>query len=106
VRKILHQESPANFPNVSWYTGDNIEMAFGQGTTAVTPIELANAYATFANGGTRYEPEVAAAVINPHGKIVERYAPRVLGHVSLPPSVRNPILAGLTGVVEDPSGTA
>jgi penicillin-binding protein 2 len=106
VRKILHQESPANFPNVSWYTGDNIEMAFGQGTTAVTPIELANAYATFANGGTRYEPEVAAAVINPHGKIVERYAPRRLGHVSLPPSVRNPILSGLTGVVEDPSGTA
>jgi cell division protein FtsI/penicillin-binding protein 2 len=26
--------------------------------------------------------------------------------VSLPGSVRNPILAGLTGVVEDPSGTA
>jgi penicillin-binding protein 2 len=106
VRKELHAASPANFPNVSWYTGDNIEMAFGQGTTAVTPIELANAYATFANGGTRYEPEVAAAVINAHGKVVERYAPRVLGHVSLPPSVRNPILAGLTGVVENPSGTA
>jgi penicillin-binding protein 2 len=72
----------------------------------VTPIELANAYATFANGGTRYEPEVAAAVINAHGKIVERYAPRVLGHVSLPPSVRDPILSGLTGVVENPLGTA
>jgi penicillin-binding protein 2 len=105
-RILLHNESPANFPNVTWYTGDNIEMAFGQGTTAVTPIELANAYATFANGGTRYEPEVAAAVINAHGKIVERYAPRVLGHVSLPPSVRDPILSGLTGVVENPSGTA
>jgi penicillin-binding protein 2 len=105
-RLLLHQESPANFPNVTWYTGDNIEMAFGQGTTAVTPIELANAYATFANGGTRYSPEVAAAVINAHGKIVERYEPRVLGHVSLPASVRNPILAGLTGVVENPSGTA
>jgi penicillin-binding protein 2 len=105
-RILLHNESPANFPYVTWYTGDNIEMAFGQGTTAVTPIELANAYATFANGGTRYEPEVAAAVINAHGKIVERYAPRVLGHVSLPPSVRDPILSGLTGVVENPLGTA
>jgi penicillin-binding protein 2 len=106
VLKTLHEESPANFPNYQWYTGDNIEMAFGQGATAVTPIELANAYATFANGGTRYSPEVAAAVINAHGKIVERYEPRVLGHVSLPPAIRNPILAGLTGVVEDPSGTA
>lgn len=106
VRKALHAEAPKAFPHASWYTGDNIEMAFGQGTTAVTPIELANAYATFANGGTRYAPEVAAAIINPHGKVVIRYQPRVLGHVSLPPGVRNPILQGLTGVVNDPRGTA
>ena len=50
-------------------------MAFGQGTTALTPIALANAYATFANGGTRYTPEVAAAVVNAHGKVVMRYRP-------------------------------
>jgi penicillin-binding protein 2 len=106
VRKALHAEVPKAFPTVSWYTGDNVEMAFGQGTTAVTPIELANAYATFANGGTRYAPEVAAAIINPHGKVVIRYQPRVLGHVSLPPGVRNPILQGLTGVVNNPRGTA
>jgi len=106
VRKILHAEAPAAFPNVAWYTGDNIEMAFGQGTTALTPIEMANAYATFANGGTRYEPEVAAAVINAHNQVVERYQPRVLGHVNLPASIRDPILQGLEGVVENPSGTA
>ncbi len=106
VRKILHAEAPAAFPNVAWYTGDNIEMAFGQGTTALTPIEMTNAYATFANGGTRYEPEVAAAVINAHNQVVERYQPRVLGHVNLPASIRDPILQGLEGVVENPSGTA
>jgi penicillin-binding protein 2 len=81
-------------------------MAFGQGTTAVTPIEMANAYATFANGGTRYEPEVAAAIINAHNKVVVRYQPRVLGHVNLPASIRDPILQGLEGVVESPRGTA
>ena len=85
--------------------GDNIEMAFGQGTTALTPIAMANAYATFANGGTRYTPQVAAAILNPHGQIVERYLPRVAGHVSLPARVRDPILAGLEGVVDSPSGT-
>ena len=106
VRKLLHAQAPKAFPNVAWYTGDNLEMAFGQGTTAVTPIEMANAYATFANGGTHYAPEVAAAVVDAHGKVVVRYAPRVLGHVNLPPSIRNPILAGLTGVVENPAGTA
>jgi penicillin-binding protein 2 len=106
VRKELHAEAPKDFPYTSWYTGDNIEMAFGQGTTALTPIGLANAYATFANGGTRYAPEVAAGVINAHGQTVIRYGPRVLGRVSLPPGVRNPILAGLEGVVMNPSGTA
>ena len=106
VRKLLHAQAPLAFPHVAWYTGDNIEMAFGQGTTAITPIELANAYATFANGGTRYTPEVAAAVVSPHGRIVQRYLPRVVGHVSLPARVRDPILQGLTGVVADPSGTA
>ncbi len=106
VRRELHAESPKNFPDVSWYTGDNIEMAFGQGTTALTPLALANAYATFANGGTRYAPEVAAAIVNAHGQTVIRYGPRVLAHVSLPPRVRNPILQGLEGVVMSPEGTA
>jgi penicillin-binding protein 2 len=49
---------------------------------------------------------VAAAVINAHNKVVVRYQPRILGHVSLPPSVRDPILQGLEGVVENPRGTA
>jgi penicillin-binding protein 2 len=81
-------------------------MAFGQGTTAVTPIEMANAYATFANGGTRYAPEVAAAILDAHGHIVIRYQPRVLGTISLPASIRNPILQGLLGVVNSSQGTA
>lgn len=105
VRQILHAQAPKAFPNVAWYTGDNIEMAFGQGTTALTPIAQANAYATFANGGTRYTPEVAAAVLDPHGKVIERYLPRVAGRVSLPPRVREPILQGLEGVVSNPTGT-
>ena len=106
VRIALHKAAPLAFPNDTWYTGDNIEMAFGQGSTAITPIAMADAYATFANGGTRYAPEVAAAVVSPTGRVVVRYGPRVLGHVSLPASVRDPILQGLEGVVQNPSGTA
>ncbi|HEY5304425.1 MAG TPA: penicillin-binding transpeptidase domain-containing protein [Acidimicrobiales bacterium] len=106
VRTALHRAAPKAFPNDTWYTGDNVEMAFGQGSTAITPVGLADAYATFANGGTRYAPEVAAAIVSPTGKLVVHYGPRVLGHVSLPASVRAPILAGLEGVVQNPSGTA
>jgi penicillin-binding protein 2 len=105
----LHEENPVAFPYDTWTTGDNLEMAFGQGETIITPLEQAVAYATFANRGTRYAPEVAAGVVSPTGKVVKRFAPRVTGHVSLPPSVYQPILAGLQGVISsatNPTGTA
>ena len=40
-------------------------MAFGQGETVLTPIEQAVAYSTFANGGTRYAPQVASEIVDP-----------------------------------------
>ncbi|HMD44919.1 MAG TPA: penicillin-binding protein 2 [Acidimicrobiales bacterium] len=104
VRLQLHQIAPKSFPNTAWYEGDNIEMAFGQGGTVVTPLQEAVAYATFANGGTRYAPQMASAVVGPDGKVLKRFTPQVVGHVNLPPQVYGPILAGLEGVVS--SGTA
>jgi len=106
VRLTLHQQAPGAFPNTSWYAGDNIEMAFGQGATVMTPIEQLVAYSALANGGIRYAPEVVAAVVSPTGKVLQRYSPRVTGRINLPPKVRNPIIEGLIGVVNSPSGTA
>ena len=78
VRLKLHAEAPKAFPTTTWYTGDNIEMAFGQGATVLTPIEQAVAYSTFANGGTRYAPQVASEVVDPiTGKVVKKLAPQV-----------------------------
>jgi hypothetical protein len=51
------RRGPTAFPNTTWYTGDNIEMAFGQGeTVADTRSSRRWPTATFANGGTRYAP--------------------------------------------------
>ncbi len=105
-RLKLHAEAPAAFPNTTWYTGDNVEMAFGQGATVITPIEQAVAYSTFANGGTRYAPQVAAAIVSPKGKVIKRFAPRVTGHVNLPASTYAALITGFEGVVNDPDGTA
>ena len=106
LRATQHRENPTAFPYPSYYVGDNIETAFGQGETLVTPIQQAVAYATFANGGTRYQPEVAAAVVSPSGKVVTQFAPKVTGHVPLPASTYGPMLAGFEGVVANPAGTA
>ena len=104
-RLKLHAISATGFPNTQWLTGDNVQMAFGQGATAITPIEQAVAYSTFINGGTRYAPQVAAAVVSPSGAVVKKIDPQVTGHVSLPPSTYNALLTGFKGAVQDSNGT-
>jgi penicillin-binding protein 2 len=107
VRAQLHSEAPKAFPYAaSWFTGDNIEMAFGQGETVLTPLEQAVTYSTFANGGTRYAPEVASEVVDPTtGKVVKKVVPKVTGHVAISPTNYSAILQGLEGVISNPHGT-
>lgn len=105
VRAALHRQAPDVYTN-SWYLGDNVEMAFGQGETVVTPLAEATAYATLANGGTRYAPELAAAIVSPSGKIVRRIRPKVMDHVSYTPGTYQTLMTGFDGVVQSPNGTA
>jgi len=106
LRKKLHQLYPKAYPYATWYVADQLEMSFGQGLTEITPLQMANAYATFANGGTRYVPRIAEAVVNDSGKVVKQFPPKVAGHVPLSPSVHAAILAGFEGVIANPLGTA
>jgi penicillin-binding protein 2 len=99
LRQVQFSEYPQDFETSYYGIGDNIEMAFGQGETVVTPLQEAVAYATFANGGTRYAPQVVNAIVSPSGRLVKQFKPRIMGHVPLPASTFDPILAGLEGVI-------
>ncbi|MHB8594036.1 MAG: penicillin-binding transpeptidase domain-containing protein, partial [Acidimicrobiales bacterium] len=101
-----HAQDPKAYPNSGWFTGNNLEMAFGQGGTLITPIEQAVAFATFANGGTRYVPQIGAGIVTSRGKVVDTFAPKVVGHVSLSAADYQAMLAGFEGVVQNPKGTA
>ncbi len=106
VRKKLNESNPQAFPNGRWYAGDNVNLAIGQGETVVTPLQLANTYATFANGGTIFQPRLAARVLEPDGGMVREVAAKPVRQVPLPPQLRSPILEGLVGAVAHPKGTA
>ena len=90
-----------------WRTGDSIVLAIGQGVLGATPLQLANGYAAFANGGTLYAPKIVDRVENPvTGEVVQAFGDRTLNQVYLPESIRRPILDGLLGVTSEVDGTA
>jgi len=84
--------------------GDAANFAIGQGDVAVTPLQLASAYAAIANGGTLWTPQVAAAFAKPDGTTVRKIRPVARGQVGLSPDMRSFLHSALQGVVTD--GTA
>jgi penicillin-binding protein 2 len=104
ARQLLHADDPAAFPEERWYVGDNVNLAIGQGDLTVTPLQLATAYATFANGGTRLRPNTALRVQERDGTTVRTFPRRVAAQVELPEQVREPVLRGLVGATA--TGTA
>jgi penicillin-binding protein 2 len=87
-----------------WTAGQSVIAAIGQGYVTVTPLQLADAYAALANGGTLYSPRVGEALLSPDGKVVQKITPPVMGHLPAAGSTLAYIRTALRGVVT--SGTA
>jgi penicillin-binding protein 2 len=66
-----------------WYEGYSVNLAVGQGQLAITPLQLAVAYSTLANGGTVVTPHVGRAVLNADGQIIRALRHRPRRHVRL-----------------------
>lgn len=104
-RRKLHEQNPEGWPNPDWFGGDNVNLAIGQGEMIATPLQMASAYAAVANGGTVYQPRLAAQTLRPDGELSEDLNPRAVRQLNLG-EVRGPIIAGLRGAVANGDGTA
>ena len=100
-----HENNPIAFPNGEWYPGDNVNTSIGQGDVLVTPLQLANAYATFANNGILRSPNIALRVETQTGELIREFGERILGEVEIDPEFRIRALEGLLGVTTDEDGT-
>lgn len=89
-----------------WFAGATVNLSIGQGELLVTPLQLANTYATFGNGGRLHQPNVATRITDSEGEIVRAFSPRVLRELEIPDEHLEPIENGLIGVTLRQGGTA
>jgi penicillin-binding protein 2 len=92
----LPNEVPGIVPTNQWkqdtlgekiFPGEVYQAGIGQGYDVVTPLQLINAYAALANGGTVYQPQVVHDIVGPDGSVVRPFAPKVLHKMAVPASV-------------------
>lgn len=89
-----------------WSVGDNINFSIGQGDLAATPLQLATAYATVANGGTVVEPHLGLRVEDANGRAIQELEHDGQREVDIAPEHRQVIMEGLHRAATEPGGTS
>lgn len=79
--------------------------AIGQGDAEVTILQMANAIAAIANGGTRYRTSLIDKIIDPEGKVSKVIQPEILGTVEISPESKRLIFEGMWKVNNEPGGS-
>lgn len=89
----------------SWFSGDSVNLAIGQGYLLTTPLQIANMLAAVGNGGTLYRPQLIRRISNPTGS--DQFSrPEVLASLPVSSEQLVVIRKGLEGVVSNLRGTA
>lgn len=69
------------------FPGEVLQAGIGQGYDLATVLQVANAYAAIANGGTLYQPQVVREILAPDGTVARAFEPRVIREVKASSSV-------------------
>lgn len=87
-----------------WFEGDTVNMAIGQGTMLVTPLQAAMLAAAVANRGKVYKPQIVKEVQLYTGEIYARSQPVLLKEITLSTSTWEFLDETLAQVVERGTG--
>jgi penicillin-binding protein 2 len=85
--------------------GDLANFSIGQGDILVTPLQMAQAMATLANGGTLLQSRIVRQVQTLSGEVVYTYSPRAKDLLKLGPVTREELKEGMLGAVNSKNGT-
>jgi len=74
------------------------------GTSEVTPLEMANAYATLAAGGIHHRPQAIVKVVMPGGRV--DWKPKTKGNRAIPAGVASVVTQCLESVAQSGTGSS
>ncbi|HEY4717482.1 MAG TPA: penicillin-binding transpeptidase domain-containing protein [Anaerolineales bacterium] len=83
-----------------------VQQAFGQGTTAITPLQAAVYAAAVGNGGTVFQPYLVDSVVDSNGVATLSFEPEVKGTLPTSEATLTNLQNAMRMVVADPRGTA
>jgi penicillin-binding protein 2 len=89
-----------------WSVGDNVNLSIGQGDLSVTPLQLAVAYATVANGGWVPRPHLGKRIEDADGRVLQEFEAPRRRRVEIDSAHRQAIMDGLVGAANGPGGTS
>ena len=89
-----------------WTLGDNVNLAIGQGDLQATPLQMAVAYSTIANGGTVVKPHLGMAIEDGAGAMVEELRHPARGKVMIEEPFRTTVMDGLRRAAMEEGGTS
>ncbi|MEK7635968.1 MAG: penicillin-binding transpeptidase domain-containing protein [Patescibacteria group bacterium] len=89
-----------------WRLGDTYNISIGQGDLLITPMELVNYIAAFANGGKIQKPFVAEKIFSNNDNIFYETEPEIIADYSKLSSYIKEIQKGMIDAVAKPYGTA
>lgn len=98
-------EEPGNIEDPT-VANDAVQMAIGQGTVLVTPLQVADFVAAVGNGGTLYTPQVIEKIAPPDGDPTYVFEPKVRGKLPVSEQNLKYIQEAMRMVVAAPRGTA
>jgi penicillin-binding protein 2 len=87
-----------------WYPGETISIGIGQGYNSYTPIQLAQAMAALANGGTVYRPHLVAYIDNPRSGERRNVEPEIVQRVPAKPEHVEFVKRAMAGVNKEGTG--
>jgi penicillin-binding protein 2 len=87
-----------------WYPGETISIGIGQGYNSYTPIQLAQAMAALANGGTVFRPHLVAYIDNPRSGERRNVEPEIVQRVPAKPEQFEFVKRAMAGVNKEGTG--